>query len=137
MSNIKDFFTKPAAEAGCKLPVKAPDGSDTGDWVEIVGTESDQFRQAKIVAEREAFAETVRFKASERGGENPCKHDSDGVLRDINTRLIASTIVSWSFDDDCTDDNKIALLDNAEYIRDLVNTSAADNGTFFKKKPMS
>jgi len=122
---FSDFFTKPASEAGVKIPLPLPDGSESSEWVLVAGMESDRYRQANAIAEREALSIPSDVDHADRVE----------AMYVTSTRLIASLIIEWSFKKELSLSSATELLDNAPYIRDLINRSAADRAAFVKKKP--
>ena len=118
---MQEFFTKEANSTPQKLPLQLKSGESTDHYLMVIGTESDSFRAAQSKALREGA-----LKAS--AGEF-----DDSAHKAIDLELIASLIDSWSFDQDCTKENKINFLDNAPYIRDAINAFGANQDNFTKK----
>ena len=118
---MKEFFTKEANSTPQKLPLKLKSGKATDDYIMVIGTESDAFRiaQSKVLREGALKASTSEY--------------NDELHKALDLELIASLIDSWSFDEECTLENKIMFLDNAPYIRDAINAFSANQDNFTKK----
>ncbi len=118
---MQEFFTKEANSTPQKLPLKLKTGEPTEHYLMLVGVESDVFRIAQSKALREG---AIRATAGEY---------DDKTAKDLDLNLVASLIDSWSFEQDCTQENKVKFLDNAPYVRDAVNSFSAEQDNFLKK----
>jgi len=116
MSDIKDFHTRETANKGIDLPLYLPDGSKSEHSITIRGVDSDAFRAAEAQASRRAFEE-----ASE--GKEP---DIEAGKRD----MLASLIISWTFDQKCTIDARRNLLREAPQIADAIDRVASQRRFF-------
>lgn len=117
----EDFYTKPKADAGVKMPLTLADGSDSGHWLMVRGTESDAFRKARFEgarAMRDVPAESDDWERAQK---------RDAVVMDSLVSLIAS----WSFDEPCTPDAVREFLTNAPHIADAVDRAAIEKARFF------
>jgi len=116
--SIKDYYTLEAHSKAKKLPLTLPDGTDKGDHLMIVGVDS--------ISGQEAKQEMYRTLAS--------KEITQTEARNI---WIQGFIESWSFDEECSFDNKIAFLANAPSIAESVDIFAANASNFSKKQKRS
>lgn len=64
-----------------------------GQWIDIVGIDSQQFKDMKLRMQREALAK-----------ENSRTHD------EIDNLIKSSLIVAWSFEEECNELNKLQAL---------------------------
>lgn len=119
--SMEKFFTRDVANEGIEIPLYLP-GTDTksGEWIRIRGVDSDEFRLADLQAKR-----NLR-KFSESGVL------SDSVHQDEMRRLIASLVISWSFEQECNPKAVEEFLKNAPQIQDAINQLASKRALFFK-----
>jgi len=111
---MKEFYTAKAHSKPKKLPLYLPDGSPTDEYLMILGAESKPVRDAKARMYRE-------------------KLQNDISLEDAKNLIISAMIESWSFDKECTEDNKINFLKEAPQIADKVDIFSANHANFTKK----
>lgn len=124
---MKEFYTRQKANEGVKLPLFLPDGTQSDHWFMVRGVDSDQFRKSEARAKRKA----VEFAQMEDQDERA------DAIREAELECIASLIASWSFDEECTDENVVNFLREAPQIADAVNRYAARRADYFSKKPGS
>ena len=118
---MKEFFTKEANSTPQKLPLKLKSGEATEHYLMLIGTESDCFRSAQSKALRDGAIKATAGEYDEK------------TAKDLDLNLVASLIDSWSFDEECSQENKVKFLDNAPYIRDAINVFSSDQDNFLKK----
>ena len=118
---IEDFYTREKANSGIKLPLTAPNGSKTEHFLMLRGVDSDAFRAAKTESEREA-ADIAAIKDDKERAE---------AILSSQRRLMASLVVSWSFDSDCTSEAVATLFREAPQIMDLVDRVVSNRALFF------
>ncbi len=123
MSSFKDHFTRDKANEGVRVPLLLG-LKDTGDWIHVVGTESDRYRTA-----RDKYFRGLRDVS--RLPDGPGKEDSKSAL---SLALDAVYITDWSFDEECTEDNIIEALTGAPQIRDALNIMAITRGDWYAEK---
>lgn len=128
MGSIKNYFTRQAHNEGVRLYIAAPDGSETQDWVEIRGIESDIFRETRNQSEAELYASLNGITDTK---ERIAKIES--VREDARLRLLVSLVKAWSFDEECNEENIIALLKEAPFIADFIDKKSASVKDFIKK----
>lgn len=122
---MKEFFTKANAEEGVTLPLFTPDGTPTAHWLKIRGIDSDTFAMAEFEAKREMMNIAQIEDVRERDRRN---------MRN-KTNLIASLVMGWSFEQECTKANVVNFLTQAPQIQEAINLAAGDRARFFKKGP--
>lgn len=118
---LSDYFTSSRASVGIKVPLSLPDGTPTADWLMVVGTESEEFRRAKARAER-AGVELLSIDDIE---------ERDKAVDMLTADVVAACIVDWSFDIECTPENRQQLVRNARYIREIVDRRMNQRALFF------
>ena len=129
MSSIKGFYTKPHHNTAIRIEIVAPDGSGKIEWLEILGVESDIFRQSKRDSE-------IALYASLSGVTEPEKRLDiiNKAKQDDQAKLLARLVTAWSFDEECTFDNVVDLLTNAPFIADSIDMKSSNIKAFIKKK---
>lgn len=118
------FRTREAANDGAELPLYAPTGERTEHWLKVVGADSDIFRDADLRAKREGMKVAAIQDEQERST----------ATRALQTRLIASAVVAWSFPTPCTLENVIKFLTDAPQIADSVDVMVSRRALFFAKR---
>ena len=124
MGDINQFFTRKKANEGRKVPLFLPDGSKSDDWLMIRGIDSDAFREADDEACRKAF----ELAAIED------ELDRKEAFKSQKNNLVASLVIGWSFDVECTKENVIEFLTEAPQIADQVSQVARKRALFFGEK---
>lgn len=119
--SMTEFYTTEAAEEGIKLPLYRPDGTQSDHWLTIRGVDSVHFRVAETIAKREA-AKAASISDDEKRAE---------AGLDARTRLAASLVIGWSFDEKCTLSAVIEFLKKAPQITDAIDRVAGDRALFF------
>ena len=108
MASIKDLYTRDE----CNTPQRVNIGK--ADWIEILGTDSDEFTKAK----RQINLDVISKKVS---------------ADDITPHLVASLVTAWSFDEECTHANKVDLFKNSPSLCEQVDKAASSRSDFTKK----
>lgn len=120
MTNMEDFYTRPAANEGIKLPLQTADGKETDQWIMIRGVDSDEFRRANTAAKRNIIRVVKIEDEAERAA----------MVEQESKALCASLVKSWSFEQECTPANVIEFLTNAPRIADQIERVSAENELF-------
>ena len=118
---MKEFYTRKKSNEGVKLPLVFPDGSPSKHWLLVRSIQSDAFRE--IVAEdsrRQILNSSV-------------EKDEDKVTPATHTELLCTLIAGWSFEQECTDENKHKFLTEAPQVADEIDKFAANKKRFFSK----
>jgi hypothetical protein len=125
MADKAQYHTRPLANEGVRLPLRTRDGRDEGDWLLVLGCDSDAFREAKLAHQR-AQMEIAQLKTADE--RRDAKVEAD-------TRLTAALVKAWSWDDLCTVDavyNDL-LKDGPQLIREI-DALAFNRDRFFGVK---
>ena len=115
--NISDFYTSEHSEAR-KLPLLAPNNTETDEFLMIIGYDSNLVREAKAEAYRLMIGSENKIKTAE---------DAKNIMR-------AAMIESWSFKTKCTLENKLKFLCGAPYLADAVDLFSSNHENFKQKK---
>lgn len=116
-----EFYTVPRSESGIEVKLLAPDGSDTGATITIIGPDSKAFKAAIA---------TLRGSNAEIGGIE----DTDEREAKAGEHLLAfrvALVKAWTLDDEFTPDNVRALLVNAPRLADQIDGASGDVSRFF------
>jgi hypothetical protein len=106
MASIKDLYTRDASNKVERTTI--------GDqWIDYLGTDSDAFITAKTNVQRDVIAHKI-------------KQD------DVESHLVASLVTAWSFDEECTTANKVALFKNSPSFCAAIDRVASDRANFTK-----
>jgi hypothetical protein len=117
--------------ASVPVRVQLPDpatGEETGDWIEVISSLSDAFRNAN---------DDNRRRIAEFAATNPKPEARAEFARESVLRLLAPLVTAWSFDTPCTQDAVVELLRDAPQLQDLVSGVADDAKRFFSNPPAS
>ena len=128
MSNsFKKYDTRSASNTGVQLFVIGPDGKITTDWLTVRGLDSDAF-QAAAAEMRRALLQYI----SDNGGHKAAteKPEYKQVVKQQELRMKASLVGGWSFEEECTVDNVIALFECAPYIGAQVDDESGKRERF-------
>lgn len=117
----EDFYTVPKANAGVKMPLTLEDGSDSGHWLLVRGTDSEAFRKARFEAAR-----AVRDVPKETPDYERAKVMDKAVLDNM-----VALLAGWSFDEPFTPEAAREFLTNAPQIVESIDHVAADRTRFF------
>lgn len=126
---IEQFFTREKAEAGKELPLEFPDGSVSEYSIFIRGVDSDHFKQA----ERESVRRAVNLTEQRKNG-TLSDEEAEKAYEEEKLKLVASLVIRWTLPEEFTEENVIQLLREAPQIADMINRTAADRKSFFKKE---
>jgi len=108
---LSDFYFEDKAQIGARMPIPLPDGTDSGEWLNIVGPEAD----AAIKAGRAFwFAYTVTRAELEHlrdDGENIQYIAAlNDACTDLNREYALELVNGWSFDEPFTKEALAGLL---------------------------
>lgn len=103
---ISELFTREE----CNKPQSLKIGSES---MEILGTDSDAFRKAKLEAQRKVASGELE-------------------MADFEPWLVAHLIVSWTYEDDCSFDNKFSLCKNTPSLCEAIDRAASKRANFIK-----
>ena len=123
MSEMANFYTRSKANTGIKVDLSLPSGEATNHFITIRGIDSDQFRDADTKVRRSALT-IIEIE------DDDIKEE---MIKESHLDILASLVIDWSFDDDCTIENIKKLFTEAPQIADTVDRSAAKRSLFFDK----
>lgn len=112
---LSDFYFADRHAEGTKMPILLPSGTDSGEWLRVLGPDCD----ASIKAGRAYTAAVRAIDEQLRPLEKECEavqnyaryNDERGyLLEDLNSQLASDIVTGWSFDDEFTKDNLLTLL---------------------------
>lgn len=121
MSKQNKFFTRQGSNEGIRIPLSLPDGSATEEWLHILGADSDAFRKKEAEYRRQAFS------VADKTPDEVEKFREEGRYR-----LLASLVVHWSFEEECTEENVYKFLREAPFLADQIDTVASRRAFFMK-----
>lgn len=116
-----DLFTRPAANDGRRVNIPLPDGKESSEWLHIHHVDCDAFRQKRA----DVFA-TAAVMGKDCTDDERAKRHADALLE-----LTASTVSSWSLENEFSQSAMIELLRNAPYLADWLDRKASDAAVFF------
>lgn len=117
----EDFYTRPKSESGVRMPLLRADGSDSGEWLCIVGPDSDVYRQAM----HDLLRRTAEL--GEAGSMADFEQQQKNMLLDCRAALV----IGWSFDKPFTAEAIREFLSNCPGVAEGIETVAADRSRFF------
>ena len=125
---VTDFYTVPKSEAGIQVPLLKADGSDSGEYLLVIGPDSKRFGKA--------VAELNRGLAELKSTKSDASPDEDAELRDaladeLLIDYVEKLVIGWSFDDEFTKEALRALLENSPAIKLAIPTVTTDRSRFF------
>jgi hypothetical protein len=119
---LADFFTLPALEAGKKLPLTLPDGTETEHYLIVIGSDAPAARRRLLELSRE---DRSRDKSKM----------SDDELYDIETantiKYRSSLVTGWSFDTPFSKEAVSELLAQNPGLSQEIELLASNRSRFF------
>lgn len=113
---LTDFYFEDKALIGSRMAIMLPDGTDSGEWLNIVGPESD----IAVKAGR-AFLFAYRHKVNELSPiESKCKESGDFIeyniamneaSSELNKQMASEIVNGWSFTEEFSKEALSFLLD--------------------------
>lgn len=114
------FNSRAKHEEGIKVLLPLPDGTITEEFVVLMGRDSRVFRKAQAdYRNRMVLAKVDEMEFDEY---------AEGL------KLTAFAIKSWSLEEALTQESAYALLDNAPYLLDLLDSKLYSDKSFFAVK---
>lgn len=115
-----NYFTRTPSNNGAKMLLKDPvTNEDTQDYLQVLGLESDPFRQA-LVLKHKRNMEILTLPESEQ----------PAALEDAELDLYASLVTGWSFSEPCTKEAVRELLNEAPQVKSQVDKFAGTRANF-------
>lgn len=112
---LSDFYFASKHAAGTKMPILLPDGSDSGEWLQVMGPDcDDSIAAAKdfIAAYRDILDSLKPLDAEcrEKGDWTRYNTELNSELAKLNDALAAVVVIGWSFDEKFTKKALVKLL---------------------------
>lgn len=123
----KDFaLDREKLEKGVPLEARLPNGGRA--TIYVLSRWSDAVRRAVDETER-------KLKSMIRADGEISWEEED----EANRKLVAAMIGGWTLAEECTEEEKIAFLEDAPYLQDRIDRKAAETAAFFTSasKPSS
>ena len=123
---LKDFYFADRHETGSRMPILLPDGTDSGEWLQVRGPDCDEAIQA-------GRAYTLAIQAlddSLTDVEAKCKDKEDFTewnvkrswgVEPLNKQLAAALVTGWSMDETFTAAAFTELLDQFRGLAEQVS----------------
>jgi Phage tail assembly chaperone len=127
---VATFLTKQNSDKGLPMPVKMPDGTDSGITITVRGIDSDAYRHGRAWRSRRS-AEILSMKRPEETPEEDWQNHLNDLNHDADLDLLARLVVDWSFPDEFTPEAVKALLVNSPFIANQVDAWACNRARFF------
>ena len=113
---LSDFFFKDKAEVGTRMPIMLPDGTDSGEWLNIIDPEADaavKASRAFVFAYRAATAELepLRKKCEASGDFAEYNISVADAALELNRALACELVNAWSFTEPFNRENLQKLLE--------------------------
>lgn len=112
---LKDFFFSSKHEAGTIMPIPLPDGTDSGEWLRVVGPAGDTGVKASRSYSRAYTA--IKEEMAPVDAECAAKKDWTRYNTEMNWRadelndtLAAEIVIDWSFEEPFSKDGLENLL---------------------------
>ena len=122
MAKKEAYFTRARANRGVKLPLLTPEGKDEGDWLWVLGIDSDAFREAKAELNRRIVGVASLKDEAEK----------KRATKEEEYRLIAALVTGWSFEDPYTPEAMMELLTEAPQIARTIDDFVYSRASFFR-----
>lgn len=126
-TGMESFFTRSIANEGIELPLYSPTGEKTEHWLRVRGIDSDEFRAAEASAKRDAFQIASVEDLVERAR----------LINESQRKLVASLVVGWSFEQECTPEAVMEFFREAPQIQEAVDRAASRRALFFAGRSSS
>lgn len=128
---IQELFTREKHNEGIRVDIKSEDGKTVVGWLQVRGLDSDAYRAASDIFNREMarLAAAVRAKA-----DAPLLAATQAEKDAAQLAARVALVAAWSFENPCTPDNVTMLLREAPYISDSIYFVANDRDRFLGKR---
>ena len=122
MGSMDKHFTTDQAEEGIQLALVDPVGRKTEDWLRIRGADSEEFRLAEAASRRKALEISDIEDEKER----------DLATMKMVRNLVATLVMGWSFDEECTHANVVEFFRKAPQVQKAVDRASNSRALFMK-----
>jgi hypothetical protein len=124
---MEEFFTKDAANEGVEIPLYLPTGDKSEHTITIYGVDSDEFYRALQIEKRKVSG--IEIAANKLEGEDRLEYIND-KQRESEYTVLGYLIKDWTFEMECTMENKIRFVKNAPQIGEQINRISGDRKLF-------
>jgi hypothetical protein len=127
ITSMEEFFTKEAANEGIVIPLHLPTGGKSEHTITIYGVDSDEFYRALQIEKRKLSG--IEIAANNLEGEDRLEYIND-KQRESEYAVLGHLIKDWTFEMECTMENKIHFVKNAPQIGEQINNISGDRKLF-------
>lgn len=131
MGSFTKYNSIDGANAGARMPIKDASGTETEDWLHILGMDSEVFQKGNKKMRRAMMA-----YLDKHNGATPADEKYVELTIDEQRKLQATLVQSWSFDEPCTPDNVLALFAAAPFVAEQADFFASKRERFVKVLPI-
>ena len=112
---LSDFYYEAAAEKGARMPIPLKDGTDSGEWLNVVSPEADvavKAMRAFTLAYRASLGKLkpLRDKCEELKDFSEYNIKMEDAATDLNRQLALELVNGWSLDDEFNTENLNTLF---------------------------
>lgn len=113
---LSDFYFEDKAQIGNHMSIMLPDGTDSGEWLNVVSPDAD----AAVKAGRAFIFKYRELIAKLKPLENKCKKNKDfleynetinAACADLNRELAAEVVNGWSLEEPFSKESLVKLLE--------------------------
>ncbi len=123
----RDFFTRTPANTATPMPLTDPvSGQDSGEFLMVLGIDSDAFREALNKKQQE----NARILSLPEADQPAAKEKAD-------LELFAALVTGWSFEEPATMEDVVELLRESPSTKRALDRWASDNSNFIKRPSQS
>lgn len=127
MSGMERFYIGDVVNEGIIFPLVTPSNEKTEHWLKVLSRFSDSYKQTEA---KHAWADII----SEVKLDDLTGRQTKDALKERRLHKAAALVADWSFDEKCTEENKIAFFEKAPQILEMVEYVANRLDFFVKKK---
>ena len=131
--SIDNFFTQSLNAAGSKLPLTLPDGTETGEYLVVMGYHADEAVECREAGRLASEQLDHDLKDFDEGSKEYVNLQEYG-LTEIHTSLARELVFDWSFGDFDQDTLDRLLAENKGTLPFAITAHAANAENFLKKK---
>lgn len=122
---LSDFYYEAEAEKGARMPIPLKDGTDSGEWLNVVSPEADvavKAMRAFTLAYRAVLGKLkpLRDKCEEMKDFSEYNLKMEDAATDLNRQLAIELVNGWSLDDEFNKENLNTLLTQYKRLAELV-----------------
>lgn len=130
---LKDFYFEDKAMIGERMPIRLPDGTDSGEWLNVISPTADVAMRA---GRDFMFAYQAKVAELEPLKEDKTKYAIllNDFCNDINRQMAASIVNGWSFSEPFTREAFMQLLTQYSSLGNMVAEFQADQRKKMQEK---